>query len=74
MRRACRLGSQTPRARCVLAPRGARFRLQTTMKQSFLEPQKDLLLLLSLILLFILFVIFGWEKLRNIYCTAHITS
>ncbi|MET5115734.1 AraC family transcriptional regulator, partial [Burkholderia pseudomallei] len=60
-----RLGSQPARARCVVAPRGARFRLQTTMKQTFLAPQKVLLLLLSRILLVILFVIFGWEKLLN---------
>ncbi|AFR19290.1 DoxX family protein [Burkholderia pseudomallei BPC006] len=61
-----RLGSQPARARCVVAPRGARFRLQTTMKQTFLAPQKDLLLLLSRIL----FVIFGWEKLLNFSGTA----
>ncbi|EDS82604.1 DoxX family protein [Burkholderia pseudomallei Pakistan 9] len=65
-----RLGSQPARARCVVAPRGARFRLQTTMKQTFLAPQKDLLLLLSRILLVILFVIFGWEKLLNFSGTA----
>ncbi|MXN87432.1 DoxX family membrane protein, partial [Burkholderia sp. 4812] len=40
------------------------------MKQTFLAPQKDLLLLLSRILLVILFVIFGWEKLLNFSGTA----
>ncbi|MCV9974130.1 AraC family transcriptional regulator, partial [Burkholderia pseudomallei] len=63
MRGARRLGSQPPRAPCALAPHGARFRLLTTMKQTFLAPQNDLLLLLSRILLVILFVIVRCENL-----------